>query len=158
MLASYTKIGNCRGQTNSKCLGSQEECSRPLISKCTKKKVRKRKESKKARWRQWGKAWKWTFLKVVDLSNSAYSIWPQMYETALRLFSKYYYERFVNVWKIWWNVCNNSVHRIYRHWYKEVTQLEKLHDSVKQRAQALILKRWEKERKEDKGWLSVRKI
>lgn len=41
MLASYTKIGNCRGQTNYKCLGSQEEYSRPLISKCTKKKLEK---------------------------------------------------------------------------------------------------------------------
>lgn len=149
MLASYTNVGNSRGQTNCKCLGSQEEYSRPFISKCTpQKKVRKRKESKKARWRQWGKAWKWMFVKVVDLSNSAYSIWPQNVWNSIQIaFSKYYHKRFMNIWKIWWNVCSNSVHRLYCHWYKEVKQLEKLYDSVKQRTQAFILKRQEKERK-----------
>lgn len=72
---------------------------------------------------------------------------PKMYETAVRLFSKYYYKRFMNIWKIWWNVCSNSVHRLDCCWYKEVKQLEKLYDSVKQRTQVFLLKRWEKERK-----------
>lgn len=47
ILASFTKIFNCRGQTNYECLGSQEEYSIPLISKYTKKKLEKGKRVRK---------------------------------------------------------------------------------------------------------------